>query len=172
MSPPPDVAVITFCDDVLRGTDSLTVPPPVFAVTWYWAEPGGTTIVTFPPPVSTWTSRGTWVNTISMSPPPEWAETWVAVIAVPWMVPPSVFRLRTPDTRSTVTSPPPVDSITLPVVPTAVASPPPVDTDAAIRAGTLRVASRPQLPAGTTQWYAMETPPDVWRVVRCGRMRL
>src|SRR5262249_48900805 len=172
MSPPPEAAVITFRDDVLRGTDSVTVPPPVFAVTWYWAEPAGTMIVTSPPPVSTWTSRGTWVNTISMSPPLEWAVIWAAVIAVPWMLPPPVLRLRTPDTRSAVTSPPPVDSVTLPVVPTAVASPPPVDTDAAIRAGTLRVASRPQLPAGTMQRYPMATPPGMWRVLRSGRIRL
>jgi len=33
MSPPPEVAVITFCDNVLMGTDSLTVPPSVVAVT-------------------------------------------------------------------------------------------------------------------------------------------
>src|SRR5215831_9371188 len=159
MSPPPEVAVITFGDDELTGTDSVTFPPSVLAVTWYWVEPGGTMIVTFPPPVSTWMSRGTWVKTISMSPPPEWAVTRVEVIAVPWMFPPPVLMLRTPDTRSAVTSPPPVDSVTSPVVPTAVASPPPVDTDAAIRAGTLRVASRPQLPAGTMQLYLMATPP-------------
>jgi hypothetical protein len=33
MLPPPLVAVITFCEDVLCGTVSVTVPPAVCAVT-------------------------------------------------------------------------------------------------------------------------------------------
>src|SRR6516225_854343 len=159
-------------DDVFCGTASLTLPPPVLDVTRYCVLPGGTTIVTLPPPVLTWTSRGTWVKTISMSPPPVSALTWAAVMLVAWMLPPPVLIARSPDTRSAVTLPPPADRLTVPEMPSAVTLPPPVDTDTAVPPSTLTVPFIPQEPSGTEHAYPNASSFPVRRSVMCGRTRL